>query len=476
MLLNQNDFGLRPQDPFNVIQPEKLSESQLEILNRLFTPLVGTQAIGVYHYLAQFSKSKNQSNNHYVIMSELKLNLGDFRDEMSKLEAIGLVKTFVKHDEHVSHFVYELIQPPTAKKFFSDPMLSVYLYKEVDRTRFHELKSYFESAAFDLNSYQEITRNFTDVFKIPNQAIEDNASDHIQETTKYDGINLSRVQFDFELLYQLLQNHYVSAELIKSDTKLLITQLAVLYGITPEGMKGLILKSLTSDQKIAHEELRKHARSFYAIEHENQLPALEIKKTSTVNQSNEATTVELTKAPKTKEEFASWFKMMDTTSPIDMLASWSKSEPTQKQKYLVEDLITREQLPFGVINMLLQYVMLNNDMQLPKTYIQEIASNWKKKELQSAEEAYHHVKAMKKAEKERKQKQQNYQAPTNYNSYGRKNTISKEITPEWLLKGQHEKRRKKGEKRKIDTQDEQFLKDRAAFLKQLNETGEEDNS
>lgn len=474
MLLNQNDFGLRPQDPFNVIQPVKLSESQLEILNRLFTPLIGTQAIGVYHYLSQFSHSKNQSNSHYVIMSELKLNLGDFRDEMSKLEAIGLIKTFVKHDEHVSHFVYELIQPPTAKKFFNDPMLSVYLYKEVDRTRFHELKSYFESNQFNLSNYQEITRNFTDVFKVPNQVMEENLTNQLQEPTIYDGINVSGAQFDFELLYQLLQNHYVSAEMIKHETKQLITQLAVLYGITPEGMKGLILKSLTSDQKIAHEELRKHARSFYAIEHENQLPALEVKKTSTINHSNEEATVELSTAPKTKDEFTSWFKMMDTTSPIDMLASWSKSEPTLKQKYLVEDLITREQLPFGVINMLLQYVMLKNDMQLPKTYIQEIASNWKKKELQSAEEAYHHVKAMKKAEKERKQKQQSYQASPSYRNYGRKNTVSKEITPDWLLNGQHEKRRKKGEKRKIDTHDEQFLKDRAAFLKQLNETGEED--
>ena len=62
-----------------------------------------------------------------------------------------------------------------------------------------------------------------------------------------------------------------------------------------------------------------------------------------------------------------------------MLASWSESEPTTQQKYMVEELVEREQLPFGVINILLQFVMLKEDMKLPKTYIFEIASNWKKK-------------------------------------------------------------------------------------------------
>lgn len=52
---------------------------------------------------------------------------------MDNLEAIGLIKTFVRHEEKYSHFVYELIQPPTAYQFFNDPMLSVFLFSEVDK-------------------------------------------------------------------------------------------------------------------------------------------------------------------------------------------------------------------------------------------------------------------------------------------------------------------------------------------------------
>ncbi|MGV3065795.1 replication initiation and membrane attachment family protein [Staphylococcus simulans] len=475
MKLSQNDFGLRPQDPFKVLQAQKLSASQLEVLNRLFTPLIGTTAIGVYHYLSQFTETKQQNDyTHYVIMSELKLNLGQFREEMNRLEAIGLIKTYAKHDENQSQFVYHLVDPPSPKTFFNDPMLSVYLYKEVEGKRFHELRRYFETTPIDLSNYHEVTKNFTDVFKVPNQAIDKiDMSHQIIESQKYEGMNLDRVRFDFELLYQLLSNHFVSAEIIEENTKHLITQLAVLYGITPEGMKNLILKSLTSAQKISFEELRKQARAYYAIEHENQLPALETKAEPVRPEAAEETQIEITSIPQTDEEFKQWFKLMDSLSPIDMLTGWAKAEPTPKQKYLIEDLIVREQLPFGVINMLLQYAMLKNDMKLTKSYILEIASNWKKLEISSAEEAYHHVMKLKKAEQERQNK--SYQQPSGQKRFNnRRNTISKEITPEWLLNREHEKRRKKGEKRSSASTDQSLAQDSAAFLQHLKETWKED--
>lgn len=82
-----------------------------------------------------------------------------------------------------------------------------------------------------------------------------------------------------------------------------------------------------------------------------------------------------------KPQSDEWFELLEQTSPIDMLASWSKSEPTISQKTMVEELIERENMSFGVINILLQFVMLKEDMKLPKAYILEIASNWKKKVL-----------------------------------------------------------------------------------------------
>lgn len=51
-------------------------------------------------------------------------------------------------------------------------------------------------------------------------------------------------------------------------------------------------------------------------------------------------------------------------------------------------------MSFGVINILLQFVMLKEDMKLPKAYILEIASNWKKKGIKTAKEAYNYAKKL----------------------------------------------------------------------------------
>ncbi|SUM33499.1 chromosome replication initiation membrane attachment protein [Staphylococcus gallinarum] len=85
-------------------------------------------------------------------MSELKINLLEFRKQMDLLEGIGLMKSFVKHDEQLSSFVYQLVQPPSAKQFFNDPMLSVYLYSEVSKQRLPSIKAVFRSRTYCSNA------------------------------------------------------------------------------------------------------------------------------------------------------------------------------------------------------------------------------------------------------------------------------------------------------------------------------------
>ncbi|SUM33500.1 chromosome replication initiation membrane attachment protein [Staphylococcus gallinarum] len=46
MGLQANDYGLRPHDNFNVIRNFEINHRHLQILNRLFTPLIGPEAIG----------------------------------------------------------------------------------------------------------------------------------------------------------------------------------------------------------------------------------------------------------------------------------------------------------------------------------------------------------------------------------------------------------------------------------------------
>ncbi|MCI2774606.1 replication initiation and membrane attachment family protein [Staphylococcus petrasii] len=463
MSLQSYEYGLSPHDGFAVYRYFFFNHNHLDILNRLYVPLIGTQAIGVYHYMNQFvNESVSETLTHYTIMNELKVNLLEFRKSMDALEAIGLIKTYVKHSHEQSFFIYEIIQPPTAYQFFNDPMLSVYLYNEVDNKRYKRLKAYFEKNEPNLAGFQQVTRKFTDVFKVPQNNISVDSSPIIKEST-YSGIVLSNETFDFDMLKEMLQTHFISSEILNKEARQLIIQLATLYGLTPDSMKRIILNSITSDQQLSFEDMRKHARSYYLIEHNQQLPELQMKTNESKQSSSVSQNGHAQEDVKTSTD--EWFDLLEQTSPIDMLSSWSESEPTLQQKRMIEELIEREKLSFGVINILLQFVMLKNDMKLPKTYIFEIASNWKKLGIKTAQQAYNYALKTKEDSSSSKSYNSN-QSRRRYSKH--REIVSREKTPKWLQNRGQQSSTKKDEK------DEQLEKDREAFRAQLAQDWEED--
>lgn len=401
--------GLRPADRFVVTTNYVATPFTEEILKRLYIPLIGLESIAVYQYLSQFLDDAQVSDEvtHYIVMNELKMNLSHFEQLRFRLEGIGLIKTFMKVNDDSQHFAYKLISPVMPDQFFNDPMLSVYLFQTVGKERFNQLKRQFCTESYDLTGYREVSKNYIDVYGTPKapsaEIYQDN--ERLIKTNPSLGIPVHQQTFDFDMLEMLLKQNLITKEQLTKEVRELIAQLSVLYDIAPTDMRRIILKSMTSDQSISQEDLRRNARDFYQFEHEGNLPALTVAE-------------EPGPAAEVKTQL-SWFEVMDTTSPVEMLASMSKSEPTVKQKRMIEMIIEREKLPFGVMNILLQYVMFSNEMKLPQAYIEEIASNWKKLKLETSEQAYNHVKKMNQQKKERQTRQSQRE-----NSY--------EKTPDWI--------------------------------------------
>ena len=57
-------------------------------------------------------------------MMSLRIKMDAIIIARKKLEAIGLIKTFVKEDE-INSFVYELFSPISANEFFNHPILNI---------------------------------------------------------------------------------------------------------------------------------------------------------------------------------------------------------------------------------------------------------------------------------------------------------------------------------------------------------------
>lgn len=399
--------GLRPADSFVVTTNYVASPLSEDVLKRLYIPLIGLESAAVYQFLGQFvgMNQRSDEQTHYLFMNELKMNLSRFEQLRHQLEGIGLLKTYLAVDDDAQRFVYKLLSPVMPQQFFNDPMLSVFLFQVVGKERYQSLRQYFTTETMDLSNYKDVSKTYIDVFGRPKEGEKIDGHGSLIKTNDSYGIPVHQQNFDFDLLEMLLEQNLIMRDQLPKATRDLIVQLSVLYDLAPTEMRRVILKSLTSNQTISHEDLRKNARDFYQIEHAGNLPALKAVPNTTNGEEVEHSQL-------------SWFEMMDTTSPIERLASISQSEPTIRQKRMIEEIMEREQLPFGVMNILLEYVMFTHEMKLPQAYIEEIASNWKKLKLDNSKKAYDYVKKIQKNKQEKKVRQ------TTGHSY--------EQTPAWI--------------------------------------------
>jgi replication initiation and membrane attachment protein len=92
-------------------------------------------------------------------------NLSTIINAKEKLEAIGLIKTYVKKGD-INDFVYELYSPFSAVEFFSNPILSVSLFSNIGKSEYDRLVNFYKLPKISMNGYEDITCKFNDIFEI----------------------------------------------------------------------------------------------------------------------------------------------------------------------------------------------------------------------------------------------------------------------------------------------------------------------
>lgn len=96
--------------------------------------------------------------------------------------------------------------------------------------------------------------------------------------------------------------------------------------------------------------------------------------------------------------------MLHETNPIDRLRDLRNGSPTDIDLKLVTDIIVNTPLNHGVINILLEYVFLKMQGELPYNYTMTVANNWVEKGYQSAEEAVESIKEYQEQQEKRKKR------------------------------------------------------------------------
>lgn len=375
-----------PADTYTVINKTVLNDSDRKLVTMLYQPIIGYTAVSLYYTLIDdLDRSEVMSHDltHHHLMATMQLKLDDIVIAREKLEACGLLKTYYKAG-NINQFVYLIYSPMSAHEFLNHPILNVVLYNNLGKKEYERIVNYFKIPHINLKEYEDITSSFDQVFTSTRGNVLE-VSEEIRKRENHQPILDKGI--DFNMLISSIPSSMVNERCFSKDVKDLINALSFTYQLDTLAMQGLVRDSLNEKGMIDKTLLRKSAREYYQFEHNGDLP-----------------TVIYNKQPdylkKPAGDHSKWAKMVyafENLTPYQFLkAKYKGAEPTDRDKRLIENLLIDQKLNPGVVNVLIAYVLKINHEQLKKSYVETIAGQWKRLNIETVEDA------MKIAEREHK--------------------------------------------------------------------------
>ncbi len=398
---------LYPADIYQVLDKSLLSEHDKLILNMLYMPIIGNIAISLYLKLqSEICNSSYVSSEltHHHLMTSMSLTLDNIKEARIKLEGIGLIKTYYMQG-NVNYYIYELYSPVSASEFFSHPIFNVVLYNNVGKTEYNRLIDYFKSPHISLKDYEDISYSFDEVFKSSKYTeMELNGEDI---TSKNRLLLDYEFDYNFDILVSSIPKNMFNEKCLNKINKELIINLSFLYEIDPVSMADLIRASLNEKGNIDRDELRKNCKKYYQFNNDNRLPSLLFK-----SQPEYLKDIDGNNSKRGRI-----IKVFESMSPYEFLKSKYKgAKPTDRDMSILENLLIDVKLNPAVVNVLIDYVLRTNNNKLIKSYVETIAGQWKRSNIETA------LEAMQIAEKEHKKKHKTQEIKSN----------KKEIIPAWF--------------------------------------------
>lgn len=364
---------LLPADCYLVVNKTILTEYDKKILIALYEPILGAMPVSLYLTLwndLQLAELFSRNLTHHHLMSILRCDLKTIKKSREALEALGLLKTFVKKG-NVNEYIYELFSPLLPSEFFNHPILNVVLYNNVGEVEYDRLKTFYQKPKVDTKDYQEITKMLDDVYDSSKFVV---TNEVLERTTS--SISVSD-RIDFDLLVSSMPNGLLNERALNKRIKELINLLSFIYNIDTLKMVEIIRTVINDYGMIDKTNLRITCRKYYSFNN-NALPTLVYRQQP-----------EYLKSPEGDNSMrGKIIAMFENTSPYDFLKSKNKGiNPTSKELKLLESLLIDMEMPPAVVNVLIDYVLRKNNNKLTNAYVETIAAQWSRAGLKNAKDA-----------------------------------------------------------------------------------------
>ena len=370
-------INVLPADTYTVANKTVITEKDKKIISLLYQPIIGHTATALYFTLIDdLDKSEYLSDDltHHHIMTTMQLSLENIIIAREKLEAVGLIKTYMRQD-NINHFVYLIYSPLSATDFFNHPILNIVLYNNLGKVEYDKMVNLFKVPRINLKDYTDITCSFDEVFT----SVTGSIFEYQEDICKSDSNDiLVNKNLDFDLIISGFSESQINSKCFSDDTKQLISRLAFLYDLNTLDIQSIIRGCINEKGLIDKTLFRKSCRDYYKFDNGGKLPTLIYNKQPDF----------LKKPVGDSSKKAKLIYTFENATPYQLLkAKYKGGEPTDRDKKLIENLLVDLKLNPGVVNVLISYVLKVNNEQLTKSYVETIAGQWKRLNIETVEDA-----------------------------------------------------------------------------------------
>ncbi len=329
------------------------------VLTMCYLPLIGKNAVCLYEFLLN-DHYEDVLKTHTKLCLFLDISIDELEHARIKLEQYGLLKT--GYSKSQGNYLYVLKQPLIPSTFLTHYLYGIQLKKMIGAYEFDELRLRFQKEEIDTTQYSDITEKFSKKSLLSIQDAELN--DFILSKTK-SSKSKRAPGFNYEMFELNLTELTFPKKLRTNENYYLIGQAAITYGISEDRIRVLASRSCDIEKMVFNQEafLRR-------VRKEN---------------------------PLVEEAEVGY-----SSSPIVFLQQKQFDAPlANSDKIIIEKLVNDYGMPFVVVNILIEFILENNNNMLQAEYVYKVATSWIRSGVKTKEEAMEYIKSISRNNKEK---------------------------------------------------------------------------
>ncbi len=369
-----------PKQTFYVVNQIELFPHDQRILIKLYEPVVGAVAIALYQTLIQdFEPFGMMSQAKWIrsLQEELDCSLRQIFAALHRLEAVGLVHTYIVDNTVNKVIAFRLHKVSSAHEFFATRLLASLLKDKIGIVEFNNLSHEFAENSehkehkIKKEKAKDVSASFFEAFNLPeNEAISPSA-DVLKAAQENKAQKADSAQINDRIDWQLIKDQLNIYQVLPSEVdknKDQIRSLIQSYGLTEQEFVDESLTTLHGKNEL----------DMHAIEH-SLADDYRLSKTRRHIQNEVQQNMQVQKAPSDfdKQQQKLW-QDANQYSPAEFLYHMKVKKggfASGDEKRIINVLHSQIGLPTDIVNILI-YANLQNAPSVSYRYVMTTANDW----------------------------------------------------------------------------------------------------